>query len=90
MHSLSLIINRYGAGHGIDHDDGSMMWSDIENVVGIRQNLVISILSNRKKLWKFKKFSGLQMVSGISMWTNESNDVIVVIDVDDIVAKNIT
>lgn len=26
-------MNSYGAGHWIDHDDGSMHWDDVENVV---------------------------------------------------------
>ena len=29
----NLLVNSYGAGHGIDHDDGSMMWQDVGNVV---------------------------------------------------------
>ena len=29
----NLIQNSYGAGHGIDHDDGSNFWQDVENVV---------------------------------------------------------
>ena len=31
--SRNLLINAYGAGHGIDHDDGSMHWQDVSNVV---------------------------------------------------------
>ena len=31
--SRNLIQNSYGAGHGVDHDDGSMFWQDAENVV---------------------------------------------------------
>ena len=31
--SRNVLINSYGAGHGIDHDDGSMSWNDVENVV---------------------------------------------------------
>ena len=29
----NLLVNSYGAGHGIDHDDGSMFWQDVGNVV---------------------------------------------------------
>ena len=29
----NLLQNSYGAGHGIDHDDGSNFWNDVENVV---------------------------------------------------------
>ena len=31
--SRNLLLNSYGAGHGIDHDDGSMNYSDVGNVV---------------------------------------------------------
>ena len=29
----NLLMNSYGAGHGIDHDDGSMNYEDVGNVV---------------------------------------------------------
>ena len=45
--SRNLLINSYGAGHGIDHDDGSMSWNDVENVVAFSHACKGNFGSNR-------------------------------------------
>lgn len=42
-----MILNSYGAGHGIDHDDGSNFWSDTDNVVGFSHACKGNYGSNR-------------------------------------------
>lgn len=43
----NLLLNSYGAGHGIDHDDGSEMWADVNNVVGFSHACKGNFGSNR-------------------------------------------
>ena len=43
----NLLVNSYGAGHGIDHDDGSMVWQDVHNVIAYSHACKGNFGSNR-------------------------------------------
>lgn len=60
----NLLINSYGAGHGIDHDDGSNFWNDVGNVVAFSHACKGNYGSNRNCSANFVVAPGLRTMFG--------------------------